>query len=277
MDKKFTKLLGFIVKSAESGVDTFDVFDIVYETNILYPELKPHLDELVKAGTLSAQDIKTYKFTGDVKEERAKLKGAFENKGNPYSKKKIDPSLKYLKEEPLFMSDAPLLYTVDEDDDDLGVTDGEEYVDFYIPRRKKFSRELDAVMLKTEELASDSCCKYIGEEHLLYALLICDGKAKRILNDCDVYAERYRLYYLRIITNAKKTSGFTAGSQILIDRAIEFATDINGEDAKAGTEHLLLAILTQNDGTVGRILEVMDADVPKILEKLEKAVSGNDE
>lgn len=281
MDKKTTKILGYVVKCAEDGKDTFDVFDIVYETNILYPYLKPHLDELVKAGTLTAENVKTYRFTGDLRAERAKLNGAYAEKGGRSSKKKPAKQRAFFEtEESPFIADSPL-FRLDEKDDifeeDVVEPDGEDFLEFYADDSVNFSTELEAVMVKAEELAKDSGCSYIGEEHLFYSLLICDGKAKRILNNCDVYAERYRLYYLRVITPAKNVNGLTPASKALSGKAVEFASDINGEGAPAGTEHLLLAILTQGEGKVERILNVMDADVPKILEELEKALCGNGE
>lgn len=43
-----------------------NVFDLMYETSLSYPQLKEIADRLVSDGELAAVDLKTYKFTGDV-------------------------------------------------------------------------------------------------------------------------------------------------------------------------------------------------------------------
>ena len=58
------------------------VFDLMYETNLAYPELKDNLDKLVLNNELEVIDIKTYKFIGDIsrKFEKVKIqKPVFEN------------------------------------------------------------------------------------------------------------------------------------------------------------------------------------------------------
>ena len=62
----YDKVLNACVMQARGGKLSINVFDLMYETSLSYPQLKEIADGLVSAGELAAVDLKTYKFTGDV-------------------------------------------------------------------------------------------------------------------------------------------------------------------------------------------------------------------
>ena len=62
----YDKVLNACVLRARDGKLRINVFDLMYETSLSYPQLKEIADGLVSAGELAAVDLKTYKFTGDV-------------------------------------------------------------------------------------------------------------------------------------------------------------------------------------------------------------------
>ncbi len=62
----YDKVLNACVLRARGGKLHINVFDLMYETSLSYPQLKEIADGLLSAGELAAVDLKTYKFTGDV-------------------------------------------------------------------------------------------------------------------------------------------------------------------------------------------------------------------
>ena len=62
----YDKVLNACVLRARDGKLRINVFDLMYETSLSYPQLKEIADGLVSAGELAAVDLKTYKCTGDV-------------------------------------------------------------------------------------------------------------------------------------------------------------------------------------------------------------------
>ncbi len=62
----YGKVLNACVLRARGGKLHINVFDLMYETSLSYPQLKEIADGLVSKGELAAVDLKTYKFTGDV-------------------------------------------------------------------------------------------------------------------------------------------------------------------------------------------------------------------
>lgn len=66
---KNNKVLKVCIEQARTGERNLNVFDIMYETSLPYPELKEILDELLLQKELEAIDIKTYRFIGDIDRE----------------------------------------------------------------------------------------------------------------------------------------------------------------------------------------------------------------
>lgn len=74
MNNNLIKVLTQCIKTAREGEVCVNVFDLMYETSLPYPELKVILDKLVEQKELAVIDIKTYKFTGDINRNLEELK-----------------------------------------------------------------------------------------------------------------------------------------------------------------------------------------------------------
>lgn len=66
MKQNLNEVLKVCIGLARKGGICLNVFDLMYETSLPYPELKDIIDKLVLKGELEVIDIKTYKFTGDI-------------------------------------------------------------------------------------------------------------------------------------------------------------------------------------------------------------------
>lgn len=67
------KVLTAIINLSKNGGGKADVFDVIYETGVRYPQLKPVLDGLVNAGEIAASDIRYYALCGDPDEKLKEL------------------------------------------------------------------------------------------------------------------------------------------------------------------------------------------------------------
>jgi ATP-dependent Clp protease ATP-binding subunit ClpC len=105
----------------------------------------------------------------------------------------------------------------------------------------------------------------VGTEHILLALLAeGDGTAAAVLRPSGVTYERVRAAVIRMMgvgvepDSAAGQPTFTGRAQDAIELARREA-DRRGED-RAGTEHILLALVEERDGAAVRILLQLDAD-----------------
>ena len=107
----------------------------------------------------------------------------------------------------------------------------------------------------------------IGTEHILLGLLReKQGFAARVLESLDITAERVRSEVVRIVGSGEGvTSGqipFTPRARKVLERALHEALNL-GHDY-IGTEHILLALVAEDEGVAARILLDFDAEPEKI-------------
>ena len=139
----------------------------------------------------------------------------------------------------------------------------------------KFTDNLQQVISVAEEAARVYGSSYIGSEHLVFAMLNCpDCTAYKVLNACDVSEPAYREFFVRNIDKRSNINGYTPRTKHMIERALELAIDINGEDSLAGTEHMLLAVMSSKDCLAMRMLYALGVNMSNLASKLELAVSG---
>ena len=138
------------------------------------------------------------------------------------------------------------------------------------------SNNLQKVLSIAEEAANVYGNNYIGTEHIVFAMLnYPECTAYKILASCDVSEPRYRDHFKRLVTNGKSNaSGLTPRTKHMIELAIEMSIDINGEDSLAGTEHMLLAVVSSGDCYAMQIFRALGVDIAKLERKLELAVSN---
>lgn len=138
----------------------------------------------------------------------------------------------------------------------------------------KFTDNLQRVMALSEEAAKIYGSSYIGSEHIIFAMLNCkECTAYRVLNSCNVSEQLYREYFARSIDKRSNIIGLTPRTKHLIERAIDLSIDINGEDSLAGTEHMLLAIMSLSDCLAMRIFNAIGVNMTALASKLELAIN----
>ena len=139
----------------------------------------------------------------------------------------------------------------------------------------KFTDNLQNVLLIAEEAARAFSSSYIGSEHLVFAMLNChDCTAYRVLSACQVSESAYREIFARSIDKRSNISGYTPRTKHMIERALELSIDINGEDSLAGTEHMLLAVMSISDCLAMRIFRAIGVNIPKLVKTLELAINS---
>ena len=139
----------------------------------------------------------------------------------------------------------------------------------------RFTDNLQTVISTAEEAARAFQCSYIGSEHIVFAMLNCpDCTAYKLLNSCGVSETMYREYFVRSIDRRSNINGYTPRTKHMIERALELSIDINGEDSLAGTEHMLLAVMSSSDCLAMRILRALGVSIPKLASKLELAINS---
>ena len=139
----------------------------------------------------------------------------------------------------------------------------------------KFSDNLQQVISLADEAAKIYGSSYIGSEHIVFAMLNCpDCTAYKVLASCEVSEPAYREYFARSIDKRSNINGYTPRTKHMIERALELSIDINGDDSLAGTEHMLLAVMSSNDCLAMRILSALGVNMANLAGKLELAING---
>ncbi len=140
----------------------------------------------------------------------------------------------------------------------------------------KFTDNLQKVIMLAEESAKVYGSSYIGSEHLVFGMLNCSNcTAYKVLMSCGVSEEEYRAIFRNSIEHNSNIRGYTPKTKHIIERAIELAVDIHGDDSLAGTEHMLLAVLAV-DCVAKRILLAMGVNMSNLNSRCELALGGDD-
>ena len=134
--------------------------------------------------------------------------------------------------------------------------------------QKKFTRQAENALLLAKKAAQSLRHTYIGTEHILIGLLQeKDGTAGRILEEFHV--EEGRLFELiqKLIAppdtlEMERTPKYSPRARRLIESAVSEASAQKEE--KAGTEHILLAMLKETDSVATRLLHTMGVNIQKL-------------
>ena len=134
--------------------------------------------------------------------------------------------------------------------------------------QKKFTRQAENALLLAKKAAQSLRHTYIGTEHILIGLLQeKDGTAGRILEEFHV--EEGRLFELiqKLIAppdtlEMERTPKYSPRARRLIESAVSEASAQKEE--KAGTEHMLLAMLKETDSVATRLLHTMGVNIQKL-------------
>ncbi|MDE6612936.1 MAG: hypothetical protein K2K28_00060, partial [Clostridia bacterium] len=139
----------------------------------------------------------------------------------------------------------------------------------------RFTDNLQRVISLAEEAAKVYGSSYIGSEHIIFAMLNCrDCTAYSVLNSCNVNEHMYREYFARSIDKRSNINGYTPRTKHMIERALELSIDLNGEDSLAGTEHMLLAVMSSSECLAMRIFNAIGVNIPELAGKLELVITN---
>ena len=113
---------------------------------------------------------------------------------------------------------------------------------------------------------------YVGTEHLLLAILLCDEEMANYLKGYKLTYESFKKELTLVVGSATKASEFNLYTPLLkrvINNALENAKENNNGLVTA--KHLVLAILEEGEGIAIRLLIGMGIDIDEMYESLNKS------
>ena len=133
--------------------------------------------------------------------------------------------------------------------------------------KNRFTASAERVLNHATEIASDMGCSMIGSEHLLYGLCQVKGVAYRILSENGVKKDKVYAEFGDKVNTSSKVSMLENCDmtpklkQILEDSRMQAA---RFHETEIGTEHLLLALLQDQETIAMKMLVHMEANIQKI-------------
>lgn len=132
---------------------------------------------------------------------------------------------------------------------------------------------------KAIEIANDISIElghnYIGTEHILYGLVQeGDGIAAKVLNNKGITEEKVKARIEELLGVGKEineTLGFTPRSKRILENAFLETKRIGYN--YIGTEHLLLAIMREDDCVAVRIIADLNVEISKIYNEIAKVIN----
>ncbi len=141
----------------------------------------------------------------------------------------------------------------------------------------RFTDNLQCAVKIANEGAKKYGSSYVGSEHILYGLLsVSDCIACKILKLGNIRLDTYLPVFVRTIDKNVKIQGLTPRTKNMFERAIEFSMIDASTNSLTGTEHMLFAILSDEDCLAYKILKSIGADIPFIRNKIEKLIFDDD-
>ena len=137
-----------------------------------------------------------------------------------------------------------------------------------------YSEHLQQTIKLSKEAAQHYQTSYIGTEHLLLTMMcVTDSTASRLLIAAGASIERLRSIFRENVDHDYPVQGFTPRTKRAFEMAEEYAVNAcDGRDTVVGTEHLLLAILTDKDGIGLLILRRIDVDIEALNASVERFI-----
>ncbi len=139
-----------------------------------------------------------------------------------------------------------------------------------------FSRNVNQVIEYATALAKRYGCRYIGSEHILFGLInVTDGRAAAILREEGVDNERFLYLFQKTVDKNTVITGnmFTARTKRLFENAVEIS--LKARAGFVGTEHLLLAVLIDEESVAVAILKALKVNVGAVAEGLAETLFGD--
>ncbi len=131
----------------------------------------------------------------------------------------------------------------------------------------KFTQNAKKALILAQEIAKNLDFPYIGTEHILLGLLsLKSSVACGILSSFDIDLEKVELA-MSLIEKEEYEEGLSTNAKQVIEKAVELARDFG--HSYVGTEHLLLALLSNEECQAFQIIKNLDVDPEKIKAQLE--------
>jgi ATP-dependent Clp protease ATP-binding subunit ClpC len=142
---------------------------------------------------------------------------------------------------------------------------------------ERFTERARQVVVLAQEEANGFKHDYIGTEHILLGLLReREGIAAGILGSFDITVERVRGEVVRMVgVGQAATAGqipFTERAKKTLELALQQAIGLG--QTYLGTEHILLGLVSLNEGPATQILGDLDVSPDKIRSEVVRTVSG---
>ena len=142
----------------------------------------------------------------------------------------------------------------------------------------RYSQNLQYVIACAKDISANMGTSYIGSEHLVYAMLVSpESTAFAILSSSKVPADGFRRYLINSADPKSTISGFTPRTKHMFERAEALAVEYGGDNALAGTEHLLYAVMESPECLAMRILRALGVNMTLLAARLEMCVSGEND
>ena len=137
----------------------------------------------------------------------------------------------------------------------------------------KFTSNLVEVIEKAESAAELFGSSYVGSEHIVFAMLNTPQcTACKVMTDNGVEEGPYRAYFAHSIDQNSNIKGFTPRTKHMLMQAVELAVELGGDDALAGTEHMLYAVMAEPTCLAMRIFNAMGVNLTRLASRLEVAI-----
>ncbi|HJX03834.1 MAG TPA: ATP-dependent Clp protease ATP-binding subunit [Dehalococcoidia bacterium] len=145
-------------------------------------------------------------------------------------------------------------------------------------RFEKFSERARRALTKAQEEAQHFGHNYIDTEHILLGLIAEeDGIACKTLNSLGISAPKIRAAIEFVVGKGEKTSssevGLTPRAKKVIELAVDEARRLN--HSYIGTEHLLLGLLREHEGTAAGVMESFGVTPEKAQTEIMAILSQN--
>jgi ATP-dependent Clp protease ATP-binding subunit ClpC len=142
---------------------------------------------------------------------------------------------------------------------------------------ERFNARARHVVVLAQDEARGLKHDYLGTEHILLGLLREEeGVAARVLESLDITVEEVRAQVVRIVGEGDEvTTGeipFAPRVKKTLELALREALSLGHN--YIGTEHILLGLVRENEGTAARILLDFDADAETIRNEIIRMLSG---
>ena len=145
-------------------------------------------------------------------------------------------------------------------------------------RFEKFSERARRALTRAQEEAQHFGHNYIDTEHILLGLVAEEeGVASKVLNNLGIAASKIRAAVEFVVGRGERSSigevGLTPRAKKVIELAVDEARQLNHN--YIGTEHLLLGLLREHEGTAAGVLESFGITLEKVQAETNSILSQN--